>query len=76
MYPSCVQSHFKSIPYMDLNLLVSFEFTTVTTMDSQESTCCCNGHLLALSANIQLPYKACFGGAKFDRDGANYFMVV
>ena len=53
VYPSCVESHFKmclqNVPYKDYNLLVltSFEVATVTTMDSQEPTCCDDGHLLA-----------------------------
>ena len=36
-------------PYMDHKLLVlmSFEVTTVTSMDSQEPACCDDGHLLA-----------------------------
>ena len=36
-------------PYMDYKLVVlmSFEVTTVTNMDSQESACCNDGHLLA-----------------------------
>ena len=38
----------QNAPYMDFNLLVltSFEVTTMTTMDSQEPTCCYNSHLL------------------------------
>ena len=30
-----------------LLVLISFEVTTVTSMDSQEPTCCDDGHLLA-----------------------------
>ena len=40
----------QNAPYMDYKLLVlmSFEVTTVTTMDSQEPACCDDdGHLLA-----------------------------
>ena len=39
----------QNAPYMDHKLLVlmSFEVTTVTSMDSQEPTCCDDGHLLA-----------------------------
>ena len=39
----------QNVPYMDHKLLVlmSFEVTTVTSMDSQEPTCCDDGHLLA-----------------------------
>ena len=39
----------QNVPYKDYNLLMltSFEVATVTTMDSQESTCCDDGHLLA-----------------------------
>ena len=56
----------QNVPYMDLLTLMSFEvtpMTTMTTMDSQEPACCYNSHLLGF---LQLPYKACFGGAKFD----------
>ena len=59
---------------MGFNLLVpmSFEVSTVTTMDSQEPASCDNSHLLGfltkyVGANMQLPYKARFGGAKFGR---------
>jgi len=40
--------YFKNAPYMEFILLVlmSFEVTTVTTMDSQEPACCDNSHLL------------------------------
>ena len=57
-YSSCVESHFKNTLYMGFNLLMltSFEVTTVTTMDSQEHEA---------GTNMQLPYKALFGGAKF-----------
>ena len=41
----------QNAPYKDYNLLVlmltSFEVATVTSMDSQEPTCCDDGHLLA-----------------------------
>ena len=39
----------QNAPYKDYKLLVlmSFEVTTVTTMDSQEPACCDDGHLLA-----------------------------
>ena len=39
----------QNAPYKDykLLLLMSFEVTTVTSMGSQESTCCDDGHLLA-----------------------------
>ena len=55
----------QNAPYMDFNLLVlmTFEVTTVTSMDSQEPACCYNSHLLGF---LQLLYKVCFGGAKFD----------
>ena len=45
----CVKSHFKTCLNMDYKLLVlmSFEVTTVTSMDSQEPACCDDGHLLA-----------------------------
>ena len=38
----------KKAPSMDFNLLVltNFEVTTMTTMESQEPTCCYNSHLL------------------------------
>ena len=38
MYPSCVEYHFKMCLIMDYKLLVlmSFEVTTVNSMDSQE----------------------------------------
>ena len=40
---------FQNVPYKDYKLLVltSFEVTTVTSMDSQEPSCCDDGHLLA-----------------------------
>ena len=40
----------QNVPYKDYKLLVlmSFEVTTVTSMDSQEPACCDDGHLLAL----------------------------
>ena len=49
VYPFCVKSHFKMLPYLDYKLLVlmSFEVTTMTTMDSQEPACCDHSHLLA-----------------------------
>ena len=66
---------------MDFNLLVltSFEITTTTTMDSQEPACCYNSHFLAwllneVGANIQLPYKARFGGVS--RENWSYPKVV
>ena len=39
----------QNAPYMDHKLLVlmRFEVTTVTSMDSQEPACCDDGHLLA-----------------------------
>ena len=39
----------QNVPYKDYKLLVlmSFEVATVTTMDSQEPSCCDDGHLLA-----------------------------
>ena len=39
----------QNAPYKDYKLLVltSFEVTTVTSMDSQEPTCCDDGHLPA-----------------------------
>ena len=39
----------QTTPYKDYKLpvLTSFEVATVTTMDSQESACCDDGHLLA-----------------------------
>ena len=39
----------QNVPYKDYKLFVltSFEVTTVTSMDSRESTCCDDGHLLA-----------------------------
>ena len=39
----------QNVPYMDYKLLVLmiFEVTTVTSMDSQEPACCDDGHLLA-----------------------------
>ena len=50
VYPSCVESHFKThlirISYK-LLVLMSFEVTIVTSMDSQEPACCDDGHLLA-----------------------------
>ena len=71
MYPSCVEYHFKMRLIMGYKLLVlmSFEVTTVTSMDSQEpspavmmATCgLLNEHAAYLNN------KACFGGAKFDR---------
>ena len=36
----------QNMPYKDYKLL-SFEVTTVTSMDSQEPACCDDGHLLA-----------------------------
>ena len=59
--------HFKNAPYIGFNLhmLMSFEVSTVTTMDSQEPACCDSSHLLSFLA--KLPYKARFGGAKFGR---------
>ena len=38
----------QNAPYKDYKLpvLMSFEVTTVTSMDSQEPTCCDDGHLL------------------------------
>ena len=43
------QSTLQNAPYMDykLLLLMSFEVATVTTMDSQETACSDDGHLLA-----------------------------
>ena len=39
----------QNAPYMDYKLLVlmSFEVTTATSIDSQEPACCDDGHLLA-----------------------------
>ena len=39
----------QNAPYKDYKLLVlmSFEVTTMTSMDSQEPACCDDGHLLA-----------------------------
>ena len=39
----------QNMPYMDYKLfvLMSFEVTTVTSMDSQELACCDDGHPLA-----------------------------
>ena len=52
----------QNAPYMDYKLLVliSFEVTTVTSMDSQEPACCDDGHLATcwlineVGANMQL----------------------
>ena len=46
--PILYQITLQNPPYMDFNLLVlmSFEVTTTTTMDSQEPACCDNSHLL------------------------------
>jgi len=46
VYPSCVESHFKT-RLKRLLVLTSFEVTTVTSMDSQEPARCDDGHLLA-----------------------------
>jgi len=51
---SCVESHFKTCKLL---VLMSFEVTTVTSMDSQEPACCDDGHLLGLNevcGNMQL----------------------
>ena len=50
---------------------MSFEVTTVTSMDSQEPACCDDGHLLA-SQRSRCEHAAylispVFGGTKFDR---------
>ena len=48
--PILCQITLQNAPYKDYNLLVlltSFVVATVTTMDSQEPTCCDDGHLLA-----------------------------
>ena len=58
MYPSCIESYFKFAGYMNyinLHVLMSFKVTTVTTI-----TCWLN----KVGTNIQLPYKAWFGGAR------------
>ena len=49
----------QNVPYKDYNLLVltSFEVAILTTMDSQEPTCCDDGHrwlLNEVGANMQL----------------------
>ena len=58
-YLSRVELHFQNVPYMDFNLLalVSFEFTTVTTMDSQEPACCYNSHLLGFLTKYVRTYS-------------------
>ena len=61
MYLSCTESHFKMLNF-NLLVLTSFEVTTVTTIDSQELI------LNKVGANMQLPYKAHFGGTIFDRE--------
>ena len=48
--------------HFNLLVLTSFEVTTVTTIDSQELL------LNKVGANMQLPYKAHFGGTIFDRE--------
>ena len=50
VYPSILcPITLQTTPYKDYKLLMlmSFEVTTVTSMDSQEPTCCDDGHLLA-----------------------------
>ena len=42
LYPSCVESHFKTC----LIWIITSKFEVIT-MDSQEPTCCDNNHLLA-----------------------------
>ena len=46
--PILYQITLQNAPFKDYNLLMlmSFEVTTVTSMDSQEPACC-DGHLLA-----------------------------
>ena len=47
--PILCQITLQNAPYKDYKLLVlmSFEVTTVDSMDSQDLTCCDDGHLLA-----------------------------
>ena len=47
--PILCQITLQNAPYKGYKLLVltSFEVTTATSMDSQEPTCCDDGHLLA-----------------------------
>ena len=52
--PSCVESHFKTHLIWIFNLFVLTNFE-ITTMDSQEPTCCDNSHLLGQC--IFLPTK-------------------
>ena len=61
----------QNVPYMDYKLLVlmSFEVTTVTSMDSQDPAC--SGFLTKQVQTCSLPYKARFGSAKFDTGWAN-----
>ena len=66
------QTTLQNVPYMDYKLLVlmSFEVTTVASMDSQEppavmmATC---WFLNEVDGTCLLPYKVHFEGAKFDR---------
>ena len=44
--PILCQITLQNVPYKDYNLLVLTSFE-VATMDSQEPTCCDDGHLLA-----------------------------
>ena len=63
----------QNAPYMDYKLLVlmSFEVTTVTSMDSQEPPCCDDATRWLLNEVGSLPYKGRFGSAKFN-SGWNY----
>ena len=47
--PILCQITLQNAPYMDYKLLVliTFEVTAVTSMDSQEPACCDDGHLSA-----------------------------
>ena len=47
--PILCRIRLQNVPYMDYKLpvLMSFEVTTVTSMDFQESARCDDGHLLA-----------------------------
>ena len=52
----------------NLLMLMSFEIATVTTMDLKSQSAVRIAWLLnEVSANMQLPYKAHFGGIKFGR---------
>ena len=59
MYPSCVESHFINMPYMDFNLLVITSFAVTTGLLWI--------HKSPPAVTIAIYLLARFGGTKFDR---------